>query len=145
MMITKSHLPGAFFLQGYEMAMQEEKRIYEKELCHIPSIASEVQFFSLSGLEARDLYPLAFEAGKFSRFRLDPHFGEDAFRRLYRRWVEASINGTFADAVFVLVQKEALRGFVTVKIKEKIGYISLIASDPCHQHQGVGSTLVVYA
>lgn len=145
LIITKSPIPDAISLQGYEMTMQEERRIYEKELFDSSSTKSEIQPFSSSGLKVEDLYRLAFEAGKYSRFRLDPYFDENDFYRLYRCWVEASVKGTFADAVFVLMQKTAPLGFVTTQIKENIGHIGLIASDPLHQFQGIGSTLLAYA
>lgn len=74
-----------------------------------------------------------------SRFYNDPFYTQREADALHRAWVENSIKGVMADAVF-FVKKS---GFVTCKqVDENNGVISLIGVIPSKRRSGIGSILV---
>ena len=73
---------------------------------------------------------------------MDPLFTEINFRKLYRTWIDNSLNKTFADGFLVDYVKKEIRGFVTYQIKDTKAVIGLIATSPKYQGQGVGTQLI---
>ena len=91
-----------------------------------------------------NLYELAFESGKYSRFLLDSRFGRHNFEKLYKAWVDNSLNRQFATKVLVYDEESRLSGLVTYKIGEGFATIGLIAVSPERQGQGIGRKLLAY-
>lgn len=89
-----------------------------------------------------ELYQLALQAGHDSRYKLDTHFKNNEFERLYKLWIENSVNKSFADYTFVWRDKHKIKGFVTLKIKKEIGVIGLIAVDDTMRGKGIGKKLL---
>lgn len=88
-----------------------------------------------------DLYELSYEAGKYSRFKKDPLFSEEEFKRLYRSWIDNSLNHTFAKKVLVSQIDDFITGFISIqRINQKIN-CSLIAVHPSFRKQGIGTSL----
>lgn len=88
------------------------------------------------------LYSLAYESGSYSRFKLDENFGKDTFKRLYRKWVDNSLQSQFADKVYIFNVEEKNAGFVTLKFCEHEASIGLIAVAPSFQGRSIGSQLI---
>ena len=94
------------------------------------------------GEETPALYALAVEAGRHSRFNVDPGFPPNLFRALYVEWLRKSLTGERADAVLA-VREEALPvGLITVQAKAGIGNIGLIAVDAAFRGKGLGTALI---
>jgi hypothetical protein len=74
-----------------------------------------------------NFYPLAFESGKYSRFKFDVNFTQYKFELLYIKWIDNSFNKQFADKIFYTKAFDEVTGFVTVKLSEKFATIGLIA------------------
>lgn len=89
-----------------------------------------------------ELYRLALISGQHSRFKVDDRFPEGSYERLYRKWIENSVNGQFADTVLCHVEGDSKRGFVTLGVKAEEGEIGLIAVDPRWQGHGIGAKLI---
>lgn len=90
---------------------------------------------------AADLYELAFESGKYSRFKMDGSFREEQFRCLYRLMIDNALTKGYADKIFVKKSKK-IEGFVTVKQRDDYLNIGLIGVNPEFQSTGVGSLLM---
>jgi dTDP-4-amino-4,6-dideoxy-D-galactose acyltransferase len=90
----------------------------------------------------KQIYNLALESGKFSRFNLDKNFKRAEFKKLYYKWVDNSFNKEFADAVLVYKFENEIIGFVTYKILDDFATIGLIAISPLYQGKGVGRKLI---
>lgn len=90
----------------------------------------------------KQIYNLALESGKFSRFNLDKNFKRREFKKLYYKWVDNSFNKEFADAVLVYKFENEIIGFVTYKISDDFATIGLIAISPLYQGKGVGRKLI---
>lgn len=89
-----------------------------------------------------ELFDLAIQAGHDSRYKLDLDFEQGEFERLYRLWIENSVNKTIADFVFVYRNAGKVKGFVTLKINNDSGVIGLIAVDETTRGLGIGKKLV---
>lgn len=89
------------------------------------------------------LYDLAYESGLYSRFALDPCFGTENFRRMYRLWIDNSIAGTIADRIYVArTASGPISGFVTLKTGGGQASIGLIAVSPESRGRHLGSALI---
>ena len=89
-----------------------------------------------------DLVNLAYESGKFSRFRIDQGFIENEFERLYKKWIDGSINNK-SSAVLIYSLKSRIAGFITLSDKgSETVNIGLIAVSPENQGKGIGSKLL---
>lgn len=120
------------FKEGY----RENKIVFSKKIVQ-KNESTEVNIFSeLEDSPRNEIYELAFESGKFSRFKLDKNFHQIEFENLYKKWVDNSFNKEFADAVLVYKEQNKILGFVTYKVWDKQATIGLIAV--CSKHQGIG-------
>jgi dTDP-4-amino-4,6-dideoxy-D-galactose acyltransferase len=90
----------------------------------------------------KQIYNLALESGKFSRFNLDKKFKRAEFKKLYYKWVDNSFTKEFADAVLVYKFENEIIGFVTYKISDDFATIGLIAISPLYQGKGLGRKLI---
>jgi dTDP-4-amino-4,6-dideoxy-D-galactose acyltransferase len=95
--------------------------------------------------DIKDVYELAYESGKYSRFRLDPHIGLASFHRLYRAWVDNSVSGVIADDVLVFIESNVIQGLCTVRFAGEGATVGLLAVAPRQQGNGVGRALVEFA
>jgi ribosomal protein S18 acetylase RimI-like enzyme len=80
-------------------------------------------------------------SGHDSRFLKDSFFGEDAFKNLYKRWIDNSIREEGIN-VLVYIENNRILGFVTYSKKETDSSIGLFAVDPIAQGKGVGLKLI---
>jgi dTDP-4-amino-4,6-dideoxy-D-galactose acyltransferase len=95
-----------------------------------------------SGEDASSLYTLAVEAGKHSRFQVDPEFPSALFQALYREWMRKSLSGEKADAVLTVDEAGEPIGMITVQDQHGTGNIGLVAVSPAYQGRGLGTSLV---
>ena len=92
---------------------------------------------------AEQLTRLAYEAGAYSRFRVDPHMPPGTFERLYTEWVRRSLTLELCEVVFGWCTAAGqLAGFVTVGRDADVAVIQLIAVRADLRRQGVGAALV---
>ena len=140
---VKSSEEIALNLSNYSAKYSEVKVVFEKRGITAHANSSTTIFDVLhTEYKVDDLYELAVESGRYSRFAMDPLFTEINFRKLYRTWIDNSLNKTFADGFLVDYVKKEIRGFVTYQIKETKAVIGLIATSPKYQGQGVGTQLI---
>jgi len=85
---------------------------------------------------------LAFEAGRYSRFRTDEQIPRKKFEELYSLWMVNSLNGSFAKEVFVWEEDEAKLGMVSLGVKNNEGWIGLIAVSELHRGKSIGKYLI---
>lgn len=92
------------------------------------------------------LYDLAFQSGEYSRYKTDHRFPKGTFEKMYRIWVDNSLNGEFAQKVFVIRIEKEMAGFATLNFNTPFaGTIGLIAVDPAFRGQKIGSRLMAAA
>lgn len=124
--------------KGIELV--DEKIIYEMNVA-LSTTCEFVHLFSDSKPNM-ELYRLALISGTYSRFNLDKNFPENSYERLYSKWIEESVNGNLANAVFVHSTNDKIEGMITVKWKDEHADIGLVAVDSCAQGRGIGTGLI---
>lgn len=89
-----------------------------------------------------ELASLAVQIGQYSRFRQDPHFPPESWQRLYRTWMQNSINRTVADDVLVIRDAGHVVAVVTVRVTGSMGEIGLLGVQEALRGAGLGRVLV---
>lgn len=130
------------FLKKTGIKHVDTKCVYNKFLVNTTiSSNSDIYLFKSSD-NLSQLYQLAFESGQLSRFKTDKHFSIHDFTKLYMHWIDNSVAGFIADAVYVHKIEDDIMGMVTLKIKDEKGMIGLIATDTAHRSTGIGKALL---
>ena len=96
-------------------------------------------------LEIDTLYDLAYESGKFSRFKQDPNMANEQFEALYRLWIDNSLHNNFSDGFLVKLVEDIPAGLVTYRFSQDHATIGLIAVSPQYQGRGIGQELLTAA
>ena len=149
--------PGDYFFLDEVLSSQNLLHVDSKLVYHgvVENVKSDFdkQITVYSSKEVNpDLLSLSLQSGAYSRYKKDKNFTDNEFERLYTKWIENSINGSIADAIFVyrevytdICEDEGkIIGMVTVsadKVSES-AKIGLIAVDQSAQNKGVGSKLM---
>ena len=92
--------------------------------------------------QSPELQKLAWLSGHQSRYRLDPNFTKEEYRRLYTRWIDACLEGQWDATILGIERHGELAGFVTVESLTDHARIGLIAVHSDHQGQGLSSHLI---
>ena len=128
-------------IDGYEKTFKETKVLFEKKLTLDNVNETVIEDTDFQNKPPQDFYDLAYESGKYSRFKLDLNL-KSKFQDIYRKWVDNSLNKTFAEKVFYINSEETIGGFVTVQRDGNTAKIGLIAVNPNIQGKGIGTKLL---
>ena len=141
LIIIKKNQDFSCEIDGYEKTFEETKILFEKKLSfdNINEIIIEDTDFQNKPPE--DFYDLAYESGKYSRFKLDLNL-KNKFQDIYKKWVDNSLNKTFAEKVFYIHSEDTINGFVTLQRDGNTAKIGLIAVNPNFQGKGIGTKLL---
>lgn len=132
-------------IKGYSQTFKENKVLFSKNNLIYKNINNEsITSFANTNLSRSELYNLAFESGKYSRFKLDKKFKDEEFKKLYKVWIDNSLENNFATDVLVYIEKNKLGGFVTYKINDNYATIGLIAVSTDQQGKGIGRKLIQF-
>ena len=88
------------------------------------------------------LTALARVSHRNTRFHVDPRFDPVRSDDLYAVWIERSVKGELADAVWVADVDEAPRGYVTATRGVSAASIGLVAVDAPYRGRGYGDRLL---
>ena len=118
--------------------------LYRRDLAQAGEAHSAVEVVRYAGAQADDaLITLAVQAGALSRFALDPAMPPGTAARMYRLWIERSVTGEIADAVYVAGGAPDRRaGMITTAAQDDAGVIGLLAVADGHRGAGIGRALV---
>jgi dTDP-4-amino-4,6-dideoxy-D-galactose acyltransferase len=89
-----------------------------------------------------ELLHLARDAGRYSRFKVDPRVPSGVFEQIYDAWITNSLNKQIADEVMVIRDGSSLTGLVTVGSKDGRADIGLLAVREEARGRGLGKALV---
>ena len=129
-------------LNKFQGSLADRKVIYEKGMItFIEPTNPYVLEYKDSKLDTT-LEQLAYESGRFSRFRLDTYFRSEDFFRMYKVWITKSVEKQIADKVFVVTDNDLIKGMVTLRIEPDKGKIGLIAVSEESQGRGYGKMLI---
>lgn len=123
------------------MRLVDTKTIYAKAIDTSAIMPSTIERYQET-LPNADLYRLALVSGVYSRFRLDDCFPAESYERMYRCWIERSVDGSMADVVLVHRTDNLIDGMITLKIDIEVAHIGLVAVAESAQGKGIGTMLV---
>ncbi|MBR5574430.1 MAG: GNAT family N-acetyltransferase [Paludibacteraceae bacterium] len=123
------------------MHLVDTKTIYAKSIDSSAIMPATIERYQES-VPNDDLYRLALVSGVYSRFRLDNSLPSDSYERLYRCWIERSVDGAMADLVLVHCTDNQIDGMITMKIEADVAHIGLVSVDEGSQGRGVGTMLI---
>jgi dTDP-4-amino-4,6-dideoxy-D-galactose acyltransferase len=129
-------------IPNFKQTYSENKIVFSKKIAQNREAADANIFSELNSLPKKEIYDLAFESGKFSRFNLDLNFKNSEFQKLYEKWVDNSYTKEFADNVLVYNYKNKSVGFVTYKVFGNYAKVGLIATNPQYQGKGTGRKML---
>lgn len=132
--------PQSIRWQAEQATLVDEKTIYAKRV--VPQAVDVQAEIYMEDVPDEDLYRLALVSGEYSRYRLDNRFPKGSYERLYRRWIEQSVNGNMADRVFVYRENNHIHGMLTLQWDDHKVDIGLVAVDTGVQGHGIGSLLI---
>jgi len=128
--------------QDEKCKLVDVKVVYAGELDAELGNSSGVEEY-MNDYPCKQLYNLSYTSGKYSRYKTDCRFKDGDYERLYGKWIENSVNKSFADKVLCYYDGHNVeRGMVTIKFTEGKCIIGLIAVDEECQSQGVGKKLM---
>lgn len=134
----------AIEITDYKQSHSENKVVFSKKIAQKNDAKDSNVFMVLEDSTREEIYKLAFESGKCSRFKLDPNFDNLEFENLFKKWVDNSFNKEFADAVLVYKEENKILGFVTYKVWDKQATVGLIGVCSKYQGKGIGKKLIQY-
>ena len=130
-------------LPNFKKSFSETKVLFSKQISNVNPTYKKIKSSKEVTFDLDDLYTLSFESGKFSRFNLDANFKTTDFKKLYKIWIDNSINFEFATEVLLYLEQDKITGFVTYKIKDDFATIGLISVLPENQGKGIGKKLIL--
>jgi dTDP-4-amino-4,6-dideoxy-D-galactose acyltransferase len=90
-----------------------------------------------------EILNLAISSGAYSRFKTDTNFASGTQERLYKAWIDNSINRTIASNTLVIERKDQIAGLITLTCTPgSTGNIGLLAVHPDFRGQNIGSLLI---
>jgi GNAT superfamily N-acetyltransferase len=129
-------------LKGFKNSFSEQKIKFHKELKELQQLSDNVFSYKETDYEIQEVYELAYESGKQSRFLLDKNFEPEKFKEMYRLWIDNSISTNFADDVLLYKHEGKTVGLLTYKTIEKNAFVGLIAVSYEHQGKGIGGIML---
>lgn len=130
------------FLVKNNGKLVDTKVIYELNASEFSANKSfEIEDYTEKQINS-ELLELAYLSGQHSRFRLDKRLPENSFESMYKTWIEKSVSGEMADKVFIAKQNNEILGFVTLKLRNGVGEIGLIAVSEQVQGKKIGTKLI---
>lgn len=121
--------------------LADEKVVYTQHISEIQIVDDEtISVFHQSLSE--DLLALAYESGKYSRYRLDGKLPLCVYPTLYSQWISNSLSGELADDVLTIQKDGYCVGLLTYKKSDEKYDIGLVAVSPDFSGKGLGTKLM---
>ena len=130
------------FLQKYNGKLVDRKVLYAQELSDKTIVNYDQTTLYTSPEVSDDLLQLAYESGKYSRFKLDKNFAPEVFANMYKLWIKNSVNGQIADRIYVVERNNKKVAMLTLKEKSEAMQIGLISTSIESQGKGYGKQLI---
>ena len=131
-------------LKEYSALLVDEKVTYARIIDEDEGDVPEVNIHVYSEVVVSDkMLDIAIQTSEHSRFRVDPNFQNEEFKKLYYQWVKNAVENRKDGELFTYEEGETLKGLIYLKeVSEKIGSISLIGVDQSSRGEQIGTKLI---
>ncbi|WP_026838071.1 GNAT family N-acetyltransferase [Gillisia sp. JM1] len=120
----------------------DKKVVFSKKISK-PKNSEDIIEFDSSIHSYDNLLDLAYLSGISSRFKIDTNFTNNEFLKMYKEWLDKSIEGQLAIKLFIKIIDSKIAGFITFKKNNAdVTQIGLVAVDPNFQGRNIGSELI---
>lgn len=98
----------------------------------------------MAGGEVTDEFRfLAYQSGKYSRFKVDPEIPPLVFEEIYKSWIERALDTGSGEEVILSRREGSVEGMITLQyLAGNLGRIGLLAVHPESRGKGLGELLV---
>jgi len=126
-------------------------RLMDKKIVYTINDLSQIQcdeytefdFYNPEIDNYNELLELSYQSGEYSRFKLDDKFKNDEFKKLYKEWLDNSINKKIASHILIKKQDGRIVGFCTFGEKTQgLADIGLLAVDLNYRGKGIAKNLL---
>lgn len=131
-------------LKGFLSSEQITYLINLKKMAPLPKVTSKIETYRAKTPTAA-MKQLAIQIGNLSRFGVDPKISRKSFHKLYHTWIKNSVNGTAADKILVIRDKNKIVGMIALSSKNGRGDIRLVAVDAKCRGKKLGTKLIYAA
>ncbi|WP_080055452.1 GNAT family N-acetyltransferase [Spirosoma aerolatum] len=130
------------FCERLNLDLVDQKIIYKKQLSFEFTYNRITDIKSIMHSYFLPFKNLALQSGIYSRYKIDKHFVNDEFERLYEEWLRKSLDGTIADECYAYYKTEKPVGLVTIKKNVLDVSIGIIAVNSAFRGFGIGTKLL---
>lgn len=131
--------------ESSQIFLADKKVVFLKQLDKAKQYEIKAEINEYDGPLSDDLLELVLESGIYSRFRVDKHFKNKEFERLYTEWILKSLDGGIAEKVYVSRVDREMAGFITVGLKNGRTDIGLISVNEKFRGMSIASSLISVA
>lgn len=123
--------------------------LYDEKITYSLNIIPNDSFIEKSivtyeGVMTPELTALAYQAGEYSRFKLDPGF-KSHFEKFYAHWIANALDPLSGEKIFVCMRHDKVMGLIICSFKNDIGKLGLLAVDKIFRGLGIGKELMLAA
>jgi dTDP-4-amino-4,6-dideoxy-D-galactose acyltransferase len=128
---------------GFSLRLLEEA---QAKACDYHSSEEQypVEFYQDQKVSA-ELEQLAFAAGGYSHFKMDPKFPRELFFKIYHEWIKNSVNKSIANDIIIIKDQDRVVAMTTLGTKNNRGDIGLLAVDANFRGKNFGTKIVTAA
>ncbi len=123
----------------------DHKRTYVQNIQASDTIDESILHYPSYKEPQESMYELALLSGHYSRFKTDPNFEHNEFEKLYKKWMDNSVNRSIAISTLVYQKQGEILALLTLGQKNNRTDIGLVSVTPKAQGQQLGQKLVNYA
>lgn len=131
-----------------EEELVDQKATFFQELnigAEKTNLPCEIVEFKHESHSYEELLKLTYDSGVFSRFNLDKKFDNQEYEKLYKKWIDNSLNSSSNYKVYVAFDGNNLLGFITLGRKgNDLGDLGLLAVSPKARGRGIAKSLIEY-
>ncbi|WP_040473599.1 GNAT family N-acetyltransferase [Flavobacterium frigoris] len=137
-------------LNNLDFKLMDKKVVYiNEDISGFLSInkdanVNKIEYYQHNRKNYDDILDLTLQSGEYSRFNIDENFRNNEYSKLYKEWIDNSINKKLAQEIIVKYLDNKVVGFATLSKKDdQLADISLVAVDKNYRGKGIAKEIIL--